>query len=330
MKFRTLIVLMSFAFSTKAQHAYFSSLNQNLLSVNPAFAGTNKQLRVQAITGTTGMPKYGGRDVQSYYAGIDCLAKKYSGFGLSFSTSTYGEVLKRTQADFSYSLHFTAKNKIKIVHAYQVSYFEYKYDQTKLNFGEYKLNPHDAFAWGPEVPRVIYKRNADFSTGLLVYGKKFYAGITLLSLTQPDEGVIGVSKRPLTQIYQGRYRFLSEIKFNIDLYGLGKLQKEYKINKNGYSSRAVRESFIQYGTYLNYKTLSVHFAHQLNEISDYDAFIAGIALNGKGFKMGCNTKINYSTHLSNYEFYELYLQYAFGRNKKADKEIPDDTIRLID
>lgn len=330
MKFRIFIVFISFAFSIKAQHAYFSSLNQNLLCVNPAFAGTNKQLRAEVIAGITGKPKYGGRDVQSYYAGVDFLGKKYSGFGLSFNTDKFGEVLRRTQVDFSYSLHFTLRNKVKIVHAYQVSYFEYKYDQTKLNFGEFAINPNDAFVWSAPNPRVIYKRNADFSTGLLVYGKKFYAGVSVLSITQPDEGMMGVSKRPLTQIYQGKYRFLSENKFNFDVYGLTKLQQSYNIRNGNFYGKSIRENFVQYGTYLNYKALSIHFAHRLSDITHYDAFIAGIALNASGFKMGCNTRCNYATHLSNYYFYDLYLQYSFGRNKKDGEGTPDNTIRLID
>ncbi len=328
MKFRIFILLVFFAFTTKAQHAYYSSLNQNLLSVNPAFAGTNKQLRTQVIYGETGMPKYSGKNTYSYYAGVDCLGKKYSGFGLSFNRSQYGNVLRKTQADFSYALHFTIRNKIKIVHAYQFSFFEYRYDPTKLNFGEYNINPNDAFVWGPDLITVRYKRNLDFSTGLLAYGKRFYAGMSLLSITQPDEGVNGVSKRPLTQIYQGKYKFLNPDQFNIDVYGLTKVQKTFWINKAGFNSKNTGENFLQYGTYLNYRSLSIHLAHQLNEISDYDAFIAGVALNANGFKMGCNTKCNYATHLSSYYFYELYLQYAFGRAKKEADE--NQGIKLID
>ena len=166
MKFRILIVLVSFAFSIKAQHAYYSSLNQNLLSVNPAFAGTNKQLRAQVISGVTGMPKY-GYDRQSYYAGVDFLGKKYSGFGLSFNYENYGLALERMQADFSYALHFTLKNRIKIVHAYQISFFQLKSDMRQIKTSNYDdLNFHTAFVWSEVVPSRS-KYNADFSTGLL-------------------------------------------------------------------------------------------------------------------------------------------------------------------
>ncbi|MBK7666634.1 MAG: type IX secretion system membrane protein PorP/SprF [Sphingobacteriaceae bacterium] len=274
------------------------------------------------------MPRY-GYDKQSYYAGVDFFGKKYSGFGLSFSNDNFGPVLRRTQIDFSYALHFTIKNKIKIVHAYQISYFEYKYDRTKVGFG-YNLNPSDAmsaFAQSSEIVPSQVKRNADFSSGLLVYGKRFYAGVTVLSITQPDEGLLGVSKRPLTQIYQGKFKFLNPDRFNVDVYGFIKIQKAVGFNGNGYYSNPIRENFIQYGTYLNYKLLSFHFAHRLNEVSDFDAVVAGIAINKKGFRIGYNSKCNYATHLSNYFFNELYLQYSFGRNKK---ETEDGTIKLID
>ncbi len=330
MKLRIFIILFCLAFSIKAQHTYYSSLNQNLLSVNPAFAGTNKQLRTQAIIGETGMPKYGGKNIQSYYAGFDCLGKKYSGFGLSFSNSNSGQVLRHTQVDFSYALHFTIKNKIKIVHAYQFSFFEYKYDRTKLSFGEQSINTSDVFAFvnSSEIVPSQYKRNVDFSSGLLIYGKRFYAGASILSITQPDEGLLGVSKRPITQIYQGKYRFLNPDKFNFDIYGFAKLQKIVWINHDGYHTKNIRESFVQYGTYLNYKAFSIHIAHRVNEVSEYDAFIAGVAINTYGFKIGYNNKCNYGSHLSNYFFNEFYLQYSFGRNKKEDSE--SKGIKLID
>jgi type IX secretion system PorP/SprF family membrane protein len=312
---RTIFLSLFLALSIKAQHAYFSSLNQNLLSVNPAFAGTNKQLRAQVIVGNTGTPKF-GYNKQSYYAGIDFLGKKYSGFGLSFSNDNFGPILRRTQADFSYALHFTLKNKIKIIHACQVSYFEYRFDRSKLSFGEYFLNPNDAFvySWGPDLLAVRHKRNMDFSSGLLAYGKRFYAGVSILSFTQPDEGLMGVSKRPLTQIYQGKYKFLNPESFNFDIYAFTKLQNYYG-------------NFLQYGTYLNYKMLVVHFAHRINNLGDYDAFVSGIALNSNGLRLGYNTKCNYGSNLSNYYFHELYLSFCFGRLKKEED---DTSIKLID
>lgn len=328
MKLRVSILLFSFVFSIKAQHAYFASLNQNLLSVNPAFAGTNKQLRAQVIYGETGMPKYSGKNTNSYYAGVDCLGKKYSGFGLSFSRSQFGNVMRTTQADFSYALHFTIRSKIKIVHAYQVSFFEYKYDRTKLNFGEYSINPNDAFVWGTEIVPSQYKRNVDFSTGLLTYGKRFYAGISILSITQPDEGLVGVSKRPITQIYQGKYKFFDPEKFNIDIYGFVKLQEIFQIHKTQFYSKVLKENFVQYGTYLNYRKLSVHLANRLSSITDYNAIVTGIAVNTKGFKIGYNNRYNYTAKLSAYFFNEFYLQYLFGRNKKEGEE--NQGIKLID
>lgn len=321
-----IFAVLFLAFTSKAQHAYFSSLNQNLLSVNPAFAGTNKQLRAQAIVGNTGMPKY-GYNKQSYYAGVDFLGKKYSGFGLSFSNDNFGSILRRTQADFSYALHLTIKDKIKIVSAFQVSYFEYRFDQTKLNYPMYAnewVNDAFVYSWGIYYPAVYTKRNVDLSTGFLVYGKRFYAGASVLSLTEPDEGFLGVSKRCISQIYQGKYKFMKPDNFNFDVYGFTKLQRFGKISER-YSGG---ENFVQYGTYLNYKMLSIHLAHRLNDISDYDAFVAGVAFNAKGFKLGYNTKCNYSTHLSNYFFNELYLSYCFGKKKVEGEE--NTPIRLID
>jgi type IX secretion system PorP/SprF family membrane protein len=326
MKFRIFIVLVSFAFSMKAQHAYFSSLNQNLLSVNPAFAGTNKQLRAQVISGVTGMPKY-GYNRQSYYAGIDFLGRKYSGFGLSFNYENYGLALERLQADFSYALHFTIKNKIKIVHACQVSFFQLKTDTRQIKTNNFDdLNFNGAFVWNEVVPSRS-KYNADFSTGLLGYGKRFYIGISILSITQPDEGLLGVSKRRLTQIYQGKYKFLNPEKFNFDIYGFLKFQD---LNIRRYDVSASSNSFLQTGLYLNYKVISFHLGHRMLELNDNNSAIIGFVLNVKGIKVGYNNRCNYFNTTGNTFFNEIYFSYAFGRNKKEGEGTPDNAIKLID
>ncbi|HWY11885.1 MAG TPA: PorP/SprF family type IX secretion system membrane protein [Bacteroidia bacterium] len=322
MRLRIIIFFFSILiFSIKAQQPYFSSLNQNLLSVNPAFAGTNDKLRVQAITGRTGWPKY-GVDNRSYYAGADFLAGKYSGLGLSFSSSLYnnsssfkstGSVLKEMQVDFSYALHLKINDKIKIVPAFQVSYFQITLNSALVTFdpNEFARSP---FAYSTnENLGILTKRNIDFSSGLLVYGKRFYVGATILSFTQPDEGVLGVSKRPFTQIYQGKYRFGNLEKLNIDAYGFVKLQKVYG-------------SFVQYGTYLNYKMLSLHLAHRINDNLVYNSFVAGVALNLKGMKIGYNNRFNYMDNLSNRYFNEFYLAYGFG---KKNVEGEPTSIKLI-
>jgi type IX secretion system PorP/SprF family membrane protein len=314
MKFRIFIVLISFAFSIKAQHAYYSSLNQNLLSVNPAFAGTNKQLRAQVIIGSTGTPKY-GYNKQSYYAGADFLAGKRSGLGFSFSSGTYGKAQKELQADFSYALHLNIGENLKIVPAVQVSYFQITVNRNYLPSSY--LYTSGTIPEFPDVTAISTKRNMDFSSGLLLYGKRFYTSASVLSFTQPDEGVLGVSKRALTQIYYGKYKFLDPNAVNIDVYGFVKLQQAYG-------------NFVQYGAYLNYKMISLHIAHRINDIKDYDALVSGIAINTKGLRIGYNNRYNYATHLSSYFFNEFYLQYAFGRNKKEDEETSDKGIKLID
>jgi type IX secretion system PorP/SprF family membrane protein len=248
MKLRIFVVLVCFAFTIKAQHAYYSSLNQNLLSVNPAFAGTNDKLRVQAISGRTGWPKF-GQDNMSYYASADFLAGKHHGLGLSFNSNIYGaslgkssqSVLKEMQVDLSYALHLKINDKIKVVPAFQISYFQVTLNRAQMSFDD--LSNNSRIEWGgTELLIPTTKRNVDFSTGLLLYGKRFYAGATVLSFTQPDEGVLGVSKRQLTQVYQGKYRFGNLEDLSVDAYGFVKLQKVYG-------------SFFQYGAYLNYKML---------------------------------------------------------------------------
>jgi len=337
MKFRIFILLVFFAFTIKAQHAYYSSLNQNLLSVNPAFAGTNNKLRTQVITGRTGWAKYGA-DNMSYYAGADFLAGKHSGLGLSFSSNIYTNsgafrntwaVLKEVQVDLSYALHLKINDKIKIVPAFQVSYFQITMNRTLISYEYFKNDGRIEWGGSDIVPSQT-KRNMDFSGGLLLYGKRYYVGISVLSITQPDEGLLGVSKRPLTQIYQGKYKFLNPEKFNVDAYGFIKLQEMVQLHKDQIYHKTVSESFVQYGINLNYQMLSIHLAHRLNAVSNYDAVVAGAAINLKGLKIGYNNRCNYGSHLGSVYFNEFYLQYSFGRNKKDEDESSSKAIKLID
>lgn len=294
----TLILLLS-CFLVRAQQPYFSSPSQELLVINPAFAGSNNSLRVQTMGGTTGFPKY-GLNQSSYYFGADRLLDKHSAIGVYAYQMNYGTRFTNQQAGFSYAYHIRLSEKVKFVPALQVSMFYLRLKTDGLSFDDLR-SVRSSFAeivpYTP--PAVLIKYNMDFSAGGLMYGKNFFVGATVHSLSQPDEGLFGVSKRQMTQVYQAGYRLEVCDHFNLSTYAIAKLQ--------GYHN-----SFFQCGLNPNWKYFSLHVAQRLNGNSDYNAFIAGINTNCHGMKIGYNATINYARHLNNYFVNELFLSLNFG------------------
>ncbi len=298
-----IMVCFFMSISLNAQHPYYGSLNQQLLSTNPAFAGSNKQLRVQTIGGTLDFQKYGYYKT-GYYFGADGLAGKHSGLGLSAHYEQNGPAYSNTQVDLSYAYHINIGEKTKLVPAFQVSFFQVAMNANYVNYNEIWGNAIIEFPYVPP-SGILRRNNLDFSGGLMFYRERFFAGASVLSFNQPDEGLLGVSKRPLTQVYQLGYRMPVNPLSSLDFYAFFKTQK-------------TRETFLQYGLYYNIKFISFHLANRLNDISNTNAVVMGLNFNYSGFKIGYNCNWNYSKHSGNYFFNEVYLSMNFGAKKTDD------------
>ncbi len=315
MKKNTFIILfISFAFLMSAQHPYFASLNQQLLVTNPSFAGSNKQLRVQSNLGG-----YWYTNSIWYYLGADILIKKHSGFGISYHGNNYKNgLLFQNQISLTYAYHFIIKQKLKIVPSIQASYFNLRLDMTKLNFGELigeqKWIYDPRCDWGScEGPSPNqFKQNADFSAGLLVYKENFFIGASILSVTQPDQGLLGVSKRPLTQIYQGGYNFKLKQKWTCNAYTFIKVQQIYL-------------SFLQLGTNVGYDKFKLHLGFRFNEAAIQNIGIIGINYSFKGFTMGYNFTGSYYNDNLYSNSHQLFVSMNFGNCKKKDEAAASTT-----
>jgi type IX secretion system PorP/SprF family membrane protein len=288
-----------------AQHPYYGALDQQLLSTNPAFAGSNKQLRVQAIGGTLDFPKYGYYK-DGYYFGVDGLAGKHSGLGLSAHREQNGPAFSNTQIDLNYAYHINIGEKTKLVPAIQASVFQERVNRNYVSYDD--LYGGRIPEWNYDGPSISTKANLDLSAGLMFYRERFFAGASALSFTQPDEGVLGVSKRPLTQVYQMGYRYPVTPQSSLDGYAFFKTQK-------------TRETFLQYGLYYNIKYISLHLANRINDISNTNVVVIGANFNVSGFKIGYNCNWNYSKHTSNYFFNEVYLSINFGAKKTDERGV---------
>jgi type IX secretion system PorP/SprF family membrane protein len=291
-----------------AQHPYFASPDQQLLSLNPAFAGSNKQLRVQTIGNRDEYAYSTSQHSTNYYMGADLLLGKRSGLGVSYHLSDYFSTLNQMQWSLSYAYQITIKNKWRIVPAFQASFFRYRLDLSKLNFGDPDNLGFVPYAELEKYPR--YKYNADFSLGILIYQKNYFVGASLLSFTKPDQGTMGVSKRPITQIYQSGCRFDLNRKMNISIYGVLKAQ--------------LGSADLQLGSYFDCYGFRVHFGTDFLN----DKIVGGLSYGWRGLRLGynyhCSNIAFAATYFTNEAFFSLNFDNC--RRKTQDEVQPPFTL----
>jgi type IX secretion system PorP/SprF family membrane protein len=309
------VLLLMMAVALKSQHPYFASPDQQLLSLNPAFAGSNKQLRVQTAWNSNSFSSSDLKNRRNFYTGADFLAGKNTGLGISFHKSRVSWFLQDEQLSVSYSYQFTIKNKMRIVPGFQASYFRRKYIRS-INEN---IIPDDgiySFSYAPYlVTPNQSKQNLDFSTGLLFYMKNFFISVSGMSITQPDEGLLGVRKRGFTQVYYAGYKFETCEKSNVSPYVLVK-------------SQSWGDQFVQYGANLNCCVFSIHLANRLNDKSPTDAFISGISYKSHGLRLGYNFQCNYNRYVTNYFNHEAFLSLNFGNCCKKSSEGTEAPLKL--
>jgi type IX secretion system PorP/SprF family membrane protein len=190
------LFLFSFFYlnSIKAQDPIFS---QNLCTrtyLNPAIAGTDSTLAISAgyrnqwagINGTT-------------YATTHFSADQYvrflrGGIGLDIIHDVAGQgPLTTTNINFSYAPHFELFNHtLSLQPGFSIGYFQKSIDVSQLTlpsnigFQHYSSSPY----------QLSKKTNVDLNAGLFMYTKKFYGGISVMHINEPDEGLIGPAKLP--------------------------------------------------------------------------------------------------------------------------------------
>ncbi len=180
-----------------AQDPEFTQFYANPLYLNPAFAGTARCPRIN-LNYRNQWPGISGTYVTysaSYDQHIDAIA---GGLGLLVTTDKAGQgTLTTTTVSGMYSYLLNVNREFSMRFAGQATYFQKSIDWTKLNFGD-MIDERRGFVYNTkEVPGLNKKSNVDFSAGVLGYSKRYYFGFAVHHLTEPDEGLIGISKLPM-------------------------------------------------------------------------------------------------------------------------------------
>ena len=97
---------------------------------------------------------------------------------------------------FCYQMPFT--QKLKLNTALQLNYVQRNLDWSQIYFGD-QIDPNTGQVLPTTASQIgsDHKSFLDFNGGIMVYSKKFYSGITIKHITQPDQSFYSVSKSTL-------------------------------------------------------------------------------------------------------------------------------------
>lgn len=188
-----LFVILFLAQGTEAfaQDPEFTQFYANPLYLNPAFAGSHTCPRVN-LNYRNQWPGISG-DYVTYSASYDQYVRDLKG-GLGFfvTNDQAGQgTLKSSTVNAVYSWIKPITRKVSFSFGFQASYLTKVLDWSKLTFGD-MIDPKRGFVdqtaeqAGPNA-----SHNFDVSSGILVYSKKFYAGVAAHHLTEPNESFLG-------------------------------------------------------------------------------------------------------------------------------------------
>lgn len=182
-----------------AQDPEFTQFYAAPLYLNPAFAGSARCPRI-ALNYRNQWPALSKTFITyaaSYDQHVDAVG---GGLGLLVMNDKAGEgTLNTTNISGIYSYQLNLSRDFSIRLGLQGTWVQKKLDWDKLYFGD-MIDPRYGYVYATQETRPDQSKSfADFSAGILAYSSKFYGGVAVNHLTQPDEAFIveGSSELPM-------------------------------------------------------------------------------------------------------------------------------------
>ncbi len=195
----SITVLLGISKNTWAQDPNFSQFYGNPLYLNPAMAGTNFCPRV-VMNYRNQWPGLDGTVYATYAASYDeHIDEVHGGIGVSAYRDVAGlGSLTTTQVSAMYSYLLDVTPEFHVKFGLQATWFQKGIDWSALTFGD-MIDRRKGFVYETqETKKIDQKQGWDFSTGLFAwYQQKYYGGVAVHHLTQPDEGLLAESKLPI-------------------------------------------------------------------------------------------------------------------------------------
>ncbi len=198
-KLAVIIVVISSFISLEviAQDPHFTQFYANPIYLNPAFAGSHRCPRV-VFNYRNQWPNISGNFVStsfSFDTRVDAIS---GGLGVHFLNDRAGQGtmnITRVSAIYSYQLAIT--RQFSMAFGFQGTFGQKKLDYSKLTYGD-MIDPKYGFIYNThEIKGEQVVSYPDFSAGILGFSKRFYAGVAVLHLTQPDEAFLSTGGSPL-------------------------------------------------------------------------------------------------------------------------------------
>ena len=197
------IVLTAFFWSASstnatAQDPEFTQYFANPLYLNPAFAGTARCPRL-TMSYRNQWPAMSGSFVTTAAAYDQHVETLSGGLGFIVVNDQAGRgTLSTTTASGIYSYQQAVTKKLSLKAAMQVTYMQKALDWGRLTFGD-MIDPRRGFIYETQdIPRGGMVQAVDFSTGILGFTDKYYFGLAVHHLNEPNESlVVGTSRLPM-------------------------------------------------------------------------------------------------------------------------------------
>ena len=182
----------------QAQDPEFTQYFANPLYLNPAFAGTARCPRM-TMSYRNQWPAMSGSFVTTSAAYDQHVETLSGGLGFIVMNDQAGRgTLSTTTASGIYSYQQAITRKLSIKAAMQVTYMQKALDWGRLNFGD-MIDPRRGFSYvTQDKPRGGMVQAVDFSTVFLGFTDKYYFGVAVHHLNEPNESlVVGTSRLPM-------------------------------------------------------------------------------------------------------------------------------------
>lgn len=193
-------ILMVLSINVFGQDPEFTQFYANPLYLNPAFAGSANCPRV-SLNYRNQWPGISGSFI-TYSASYDQHVDNLSGgVGLLVWNDRAGEgTLNTTNVSGMYSYQLPVTRRFSIKAGLQATWAQKSVDWSKLTFGD-MIDARRGFVYNTnEVKRDAPANYVDFSAGLLGYSEKYFIGVAVHHLTEPNESVIK-GESPLPRKY---------------------------------------------------------------------------------------------------------------------------------
>jgi type IX secretion system PorP/SprF family membrane protein len=191
---------------TQAQDVAFSQYIFNPVYLNPALCGISGGPRF-IVNYRNQWPALNDAYV-TYSASYDQHIHDLGG-GIGFqvlSDNQASGTYRQTLVSGAYNYMFAVSEKTAIRAGMQVSMLQRRLAWEKLLFAD-QFDPATAAPAGgvtfEQVPDIPSRTNVDFAAGMVIYGKKAYAGLAVKHISQPNISLYNAERSPLPMTISG-------------------------------------------------------------------------------------------------------------------------------